>query len=109
MSYESPITIIYGEIQTQIEDGILKAVQDVGLNVNKIELQKALMYDRKQYSQGFEDGKKFAEEERATGHGEWILLDNWGTFKCSICGRGAIRNDYPYCMWCGARMDKETE
>ena len=64
MSYESPITMIYGEIQTRIEDGMLKAVQDVGFNVNKIELQKALMYDRKQYSQGFEDGKKFAEEER---------------------------------------------
>ena len=63
MSYESPITIIYEEIQSQIEDGMLKAVQNVGFNVNKIELQKALMYDRKQYSQGFEDGKKYAEQE----------------------------------------------
>lgn len=63
MSYESPIAIIYGEIQTQIEDGMLKAVQDVGFNVNKIELQKALMYDRKQYTQGFEDGRKYEQEE----------------------------------------------
>lgn len=63
MSYESPITMIYEEIQTQIEDGMIKAVQSVGFDVNKIELQKALMYDRKQYSQGFEDGKKFAVQE----------------------------------------------
>lgn len=63
MSYESPITTIYEEIQSQIEDGMLKAVQNVGFNVNKIELQRALMYDRKQYSQGFEDGKKYAEQE----------------------------------------------
>lgn len=42
-------------------------------------------------------------------HGKWIFLENWETFECSVCGRGAIRNNYPYCMWCGAKMDEVTE
>lgn len=54
--YESPIGIIYGEMQTQIENDVLKAVQRVGVNVNKEELLKALQYDREQYSKGYEDG-----------------------------------------------------
>ena len=39
-------------------------------------------------------------------HGHWIYKGTWETFECSVCGRGAIRNDYPYCMWCGAKMDE---
>lgn len=54
--YESPIDIIYGEIQTQIENDVLKAVQRVGVNVDKEELLKALQYDREQYSKGYADG-----------------------------------------------------
>ena len=42
-------------------------------------------------------------------HGRWMFLDNWETFECSVCGGGAVRNDYPYCMWCGAKMDEVTE
>jgi hypothetical protein len=54
--YESPIDIIYGEMETQIENDVLKAVQRVGVNVNKEELLKALQYDREQYSKGYNDG-----------------------------------------------------
>ena len=54
--YESPIDIIYGEMQTQIENDVLKAVQRVSVNVNKEELLKALQYDREQYSKGYENG-----------------------------------------------------
>lgn len=37
-------------------------------------------------------------------HGRWMYVKKSDTFKCSSCGGGAIRNDYPYCMWCGVRM-----
>ena len=54
--YESPVNIIYGEMQTQIEGDVFKAIQNVGIDVNKEELIKALQYDREQYSKGYKDG-----------------------------------------------------
>ena len=54
--YESPIKIITGKIQTQIDDEIYRAVQNVGINVDREELLKALEYDRGQYEKGFDDG-----------------------------------------------------
>lgn len=60
--YESPIEIIQTQMQMQMDGEILKAVQGVGIDVNKEELIKALAYDREQYSKGYKDGvKEFAE------------------------------------------------
>lgn len=55
--YESPIDIIYSEMQTKLEGEVFKAVQNVGINVNKDELIKALSYDRHQYEKGYADAK----------------------------------------------------
>ena len=59
--YKSPIDKIYGELQTQMEQEdekmVMKAVRKVGVNVDKESLIKALQYDRKQYTKGYEDGK----------------------------------------------------
>lgn len=54
--YESPINQILGEMQIAYEDGCMKAVQNVGFDVNKEELIKALQYDRNQYEKGYKDG-----------------------------------------------------
>ena len=54
--YESPIKIITGKMQTQIDGDIYRAVQNVGINVDREELLKALEYDRGQYEKGFDDG-----------------------------------------------------
>ena len=60
--YESPIEIIYGQLQTQLDGDIFRAVQKAGILVNKEELTKALQYDREQYVKGRRDGiKEFAE------------------------------------------------
>lgn len=53
--YESPIKIIQGQIQTQMEGKVLKAVQQIGINVDKESLLQALKYDRNQYSKGYHD------------------------------------------------------
>ena len=53
--YQSPIEIIIGKMQTQIDDDIYKAVQNVGINVDREELLKALEYDRGQYEKGYND------------------------------------------------------
>lgn len=60
--YESPIDVLYSDVVTKLEDGVLKAVQDVGVVVDKHELLKALQYDRDSYNRGFNDGVRHANE-----------------------------------------------
>ena len=57
--YKSPINIIekaITDIKVNFENGVFQAVQEVGINVNKDELIKALKYDREQYDKGYHDG-----------------------------------------------------
>ncbi len=55
--YESPIEVLYGQMQTKIENDLLvKCSQAVEYNINKDELIKALKYDREQYEKGYSDG-----------------------------------------------------
>lgn len=54
--YNPPIETIIGEMQMQYEGEILRAVQNIGVNVDKDELIRALQYDREQYDKGYEDG-----------------------------------------------------
>ena len=62
MCYESPVEVIASQmrITSEIHMGneIVKAVQKVGVNVNKAELLKALAYDREQYEKGYADRDK---------------------------------------------------
>ena len=55
--YKSPIEIIYGQMETQMEGYILRAIQKYGINVDKDELVRALNYDREQYYNGYADGR----------------------------------------------------
>jgi hypothetical protein len=54
--YESPIGLIQEEMEIYAEGEILRAVQKVGVNVDKEELLRALAYDREQYVKGYKDG-----------------------------------------------------
>jgi hypothetical protein len=60
--YKSPISMIADDIQTRIveeEDKmVITAVRDIGIDVDKKELAKALRYDRNQYEKGKIDGLK---------------------------------------------------
>ena len=42
-------------------------------------------------------------------HGKWVYNENDDMFYCTNCKNGSVRNDYPYCHWCGAKMDEVTE
>ena len=55
MSYQSPIDVIMGQMNISYENEICKAVQNIGINVDKNELLKALQYDRGQYQKGYAD------------------------------------------------------
>ena len=62
--YISPIQRIAKEVQVRIEEHegqiLMKAVHDVGFDVNQHELLKALAYDREQYKKGYADAMKNA-------------------------------------------------
>lgn len=58
MSYISPIELVQQPMrimQHPIDECIFQAVMNVGVNVDKEELIKALAYDRGQYQKGYDD------------------------------------------------------
>lgn len=55
--YESPIKIIMQEMQAQRENQVYQAIQNIGVDVDKEELLKALSYDRNQYEKGYRAAK----------------------------------------------------
>lgn len=63
MSYESPIKVVMGQLETNIEDEIFSAVRKVGVYVDKEELLRALKYDRDQYWKGYHDRDKEIAEQ----------------------------------------------
>ena len=61
--YQSPIEIIQGQLRLEMENNILRAVQEQDIRVDKHELLRALQYDRNQYEAGYLDGKAHAVDE----------------------------------------------
>ena len=55
MNYQSPVDFIISEMNMRMDGEIFKAVQNVGVNVDRDELLKALQYDRGQYQKGYKD------------------------------------------------------
>ena len=108
--YESPIKIIYGQMQTQMKGDILKAVMRTDIQVDKDELIRALQYDREQYDRGFADVYMDAKQEGV--HGRWIEYKSF--MKCSECGSHWYYTDnhchlFNYCPNCGAKMDGDGD
>ena len=66
-NYKSPISIWLTESQKafeeQTEKQVYKEIINVGVEVDKEELLKALEYDREQYKKGFKDGANSVIEE----------------------------------------------
>ena len=65
--YQSPIYTYISNMQLKMtndyEDGVVKAVQNVGINVDKEELERALRYDREQYEKGYADGLRDGKQD----------------------------------------------
>lgn len=55
MSWESPIDAMFSDMEMKLEGEVFRAVQRVGITVDKDELLKALEYDRGQYEKGYAD------------------------------------------------------
>ena len=86
--YKSPIEIIYGQMQTNMEDNIYEAIQKYNVNVDKDELIKALQYDRNQYEVGYQDGIKALAERLTELYTDDIITDDMhcavGVIKANI-------------------------
>lgn len=106
LGYESPIQTILSDMRLEYEENVVRVVQDVGFDVNKEELAKALSYDRGQYEKGYADAK--AEYSRQ--HGEWIYKtfdDETGisnSYFCSCCNYPLTGIYNSYCAVCGSDM-----
>ena len=72
--YKSPIEIIAEQIKTNYENEIYSAVQNVGINIDKGELLKALEYDRGQYEEGFREGEKHTLRQIENLLPEWLYV-----------------------------------
>lgn len=59
--YKSPIEIIYGELETKMENDTFEAIRHYDINVDKEELIKALKYDRNQYKAGYKDALEWMQ------------------------------------------------
>ena len=70
--YKSPIEIITGQIKTNYDNAIYSAVQNVGINIDREELLKALEYDRGQYEDGFREGEKHTMRQIKDLLPEWL-------------------------------------
>ena len=119
--YESPINYITTTVASRMAEEtdklVLKTVREVGVNVNKEELIKALKYDRGQYEKGYADGQR-----DAVRHGHWIKDTEENSVGCSVChswqvfdSLGYVEDYDPiadcemyYCSYCGAKMDEEV-
>lgn len=106
MNYESPINIISRQMEIQMEGEIMKAVQKVGVQVDKEELIRALKYDRDQYQKGYNDGLLDAQ-------GPVIpTVNEFGEVFCGNCGENVgiigqsikIRVRTKYCSECGKKV-----
>lgn len=62
--YKSPIELLTAEIQAKLEDGVVDLLKHIDINVDKDELIRALRYDRKQYDNGFSDGRLAGLDEQ---------------------------------------------
>ena len=63
--YKSPIELVMGEMRMKLNGTITQAIQDINIDVDKEELERALQYDRGQYDKGYSDGYKDAVKEFA--------------------------------------------
>lgn len=68
--YEPVATFIQGKIESFIDGELLRVTQEMGLDVDRDELLKALQYDRGQYEKGYADGCRDSRK-----HGEWNILE----------------------------------
>ena len=92
--FESPIHDVIKQMNEEKENYIYQCVADIGVNIDKEELIKALQYDRDQYEQGYRDGmqanKWISVEDRLPEKGGKYLVH----YHDDIIGEYVIIREY---------------
>ena len=108
MAYESPIKLIetmteniVDETNKAVDEYIYKSILNVGVDVDRNELIRALRYDREQYEKGYRDGQrdivrcgdcKWYKTENCSVATHWMFdLDSW--YSDWFCADGERRSD----------------
>lgn len=78
-------------METQIENGVYKAIQRVGIDVNKEELVNALQYDRNQYAKGYNDAVEEFREYLKTVSPCEMPQELWNMGVDNTCDRLKVR------------------
>lgn len=105
--YKSPIELkiedIVSDVVKQVDEHTLRCFQQIGVNVDKYELIKALEYDRGQYEKGWNDRE--AEIVRCKDCKWYERKYPWNDhiYECSYLE--APMDDNDYCSW-GERKDE---
>lgn len=102
MNYQSPIDIAMGQMNTVFENEVFKAVRNVGINVDKDELLKALRYDRCQYEKGYNDRDSELIRCKDCKYKELEWEKGW--IQCELTGDGHQRD-----WFCGDAKRKEDD
>ena len=120
MSYESPIKLIetmteniVDETNKAVDEYIYKSVLNVGVEVDRDELIRALRYDRDQYEKGYRDGMEAAKETmvevvrcKDCKLADWYLAEN-GNYYCHCIESDRYGyEETDYCS-CGIRRDSK--
>ena len=96
MSYKSPIEIIYGDMTHKLENEVFTVVQNIGINIDKDELIKALQYDRNQYEKGYADAMMNAVPVVRCKDCKYCDLNPYpGYFYCDALGMDLNADEYP--------------
>ena len=105
--YKSPIEIKLNDIVSdaveKADEYIVRFVQQVGVNVDKDELIKALKYDREQYEKGWNDRDN---EIVRCKDCVYATRNDWGRIVCEVNNEPSLfskTEDY-FCAW-GRRED----
>ena len=112
--YESPIKIIestidsiYADIVKKKDDAIFAEIQtSFGVDLDRVELIRALQYDRNQYDKGYADGKRDAMDELVRCKDCKHNIKPIGKIECRCELDGKIWDNHDFCSY-GERREGE--
>ncbi|MBQ3184155.1 MAG: hypothetical protein IJB57_10895 [Clostridia bacterium] len=121
--YESVVRIIHDDLRIKQEESVMTVIQNLGIDVNKEELIKALQYDRDQYDKGYADGYEDAHEDikklpELIAECDRLKKENDMLWKkhnpvavenerCPVCGTMVFVANRAYCRCCGQALKFE--
>ena len=111
------IELIQTNMRMEQEGAVMRAVANVGVNVDKERLVRAIEDARSFWLEGYNEGVNAGRP-----HGRWVGIEYDGYAdgcpvydlgECSNCGQEESGEDVPeqnpHCRGCGAKMDEEEE